>query len=301
MTRARRVIAAGLAVGVALAVAAASAAPQTRVLAIGGFSSQAGLSSARIGATLSAGSPLSTRPSAPAVAAPGTPTPPPPPTLPSNSPLLSEQAPDGPGSLWYQGPPGQACIYVSGASPACYLIVGSAGPRIDLPANAAALASQLDLTLAAIAASPAASRAGLTGATSWFWLETAPRAVRLSLALDGETVTVSASPGAVAWDFGDGTSVVAGSGVPYTPGPVPLGAVTHVFQTRCLPGDRGADPYVLSSCGPAGYAVTATVGWQISYTAAGPIAVSGELAPRTTSVSLTYPVSEVRAFLGGPA
>jgi hypothetical protein len=77
----------------------------------------------------------------------------------------------------------------------------------------------------------------------------------------------------------------------------PAGAITHVYQTRCLPGDQGRDPYVRASCGQDGYAVAAHVLWRIAYRAAGPVADEGTLPTRTTRSSSMYPVSEARAFL----
>jgi hypothetical protein len=87
--------------------------------------------------------------------------------------------------------------------------------------------------------------------------------------------------------------------VPYQPGAVPASAITHTYETRCLPGDQGHDPYVLSSCGGSGYQLTASVNWQISYQASGSITETGTLPARTTSSSVDYAVSEARAFLTG--
>jgi hypothetical protein len=101
----------------------------------------------------------------------------------------------------------------------------------------------------------------------------------------------------VRWSFGDESELVAGPGVPYRPGTTPAGAVRHVYRTRCLPGDQGHDPNVLSSCGANGYTVQALVQWTISYTASGPVAGGGALPARTTATSIAYPVSEARAFL----
>jgi hypothetical protein len=117
----------------------------------------------------------------------------------------------------------------------------------------------------------------------------------------GERVTVTAKERSVEWSFGDNTTLAAGPGVPYQGESVPAGAVTHDYQTRCLPGDQGHDPYVLSTCGPDGYTITATVGWTITYAATGPVARDGSLTPRTTSTSMTYPVSEARGFLTSAA
>ena len=76
-----------------------------------------------------------------------------------------------------------------------------------------------------------------------------------------------------------------------------------MYETRCLPGDRGRNPYVLVSCGQDGYRVDAVVTWRISYDANGPVPASGTLQARTTTSSITYPVTEARGFLvggGGP-
>ena len=66
--------------------------------------------------------------------------------------------------------------------------------------------------------------------------------------LGGETVTVTADPSAISWSFGDSGSTTGGSRAsriaqrPWRPGRSP-----HVYQTRCLPGDQGHDPYVLAT------------------------------------------------------
>lgn len=174
---------------------------------------------------------------------------------------------------------------------------GSARPPVNPGVLAASIADQLSLGPGRIKASPSAQVNGLTGAESWFWLSPAPGPRSLSVGLRGERVTVSASVNAVKWSFGDGASLAGGPGVAYRQGSVPAGAVRHVYQTRCLPGDQGRDPYVLSSCGSDGYTVTAAVEWGISYTASGPVAAGGSLPSRTTSTSVAYPVSEARGFL----
>ena len=179
----------------------------------------------------------------------------------------------------------------------CFTIIGAgAAPAPPLaPATVAAhVADRMALSPGEVKASP--SGAGLTGAASWFWLDPAPTTEQLSVSLVGEAVTVTAVP-RITWQFGDGRSLDGGPGVPYESGPVPSTAITHVYDTRCLPGDQGHDPYVLSSCGSSGYQLVAAVSWQISYRAAGPIAATGTLPTRTTTSSASYPVSEARAFL----
>lgn len=222
------------------------------------------------------------------------------PTLASNSPLLTNPTPYGPGSFWYRGSAGEECAYVPDASPVCYVVVAPAVTAADVAADAAQAESELDLTIAPIDANPAATVDGLTGAASWFWLTTAPTARHQSVTLNDESVTVTATPGQITWGFGDGSTLSGGAGVPYRDGAVSAGAVTHVYQTRCLPGDQGHDPEVLASCGPDGYTVSAAVAWTISYVATGPLDETGQLTARTTTSTLTYPVSEVRDFLTTP-
>jgi hypothetical protein len=174
---------------------------------------------------------------------------------------------------------------------------GVVRPPVNPAVLAAAVADRLSLTPGRINASPSAQVNGLTGVASWFWLSPSPSTRSLSVALRGERVTVSASATGVRWSFGDGDSLSGGPGVPYRPGSVPAASVRHDYQTRCLPGDQGRDPYVLASCGAGGYTVTATIEWGISFSASGPVAAGGSLPSRTTSTTLSYPVSEARAFL----
>ena len=225
------------------------------------------------------------------------------PPLRSDSPLLHNPAPLGPGSFWYQDGQGHACLYLPSSVLPCFTVVAPPGagapgvPPLSPAAIAASVADRLPLEPGQIHASPTAS--GLTGAPSWFWLDPAPTATSLSVSLAGEQVTVTADPEGVEWRFGDGATDAGGAGVAYRPGSPPAGSVTHVYGTRCLPGDPGRNPYVLSSCGPSGYALVAVVSWRVTYAARGPIASGGGLQTRTTETSALYPVSEARAFLVG--
>ena len=221
--------------------------------------------------------------------------------LPRRSPILRNPRPAGPGSFWYTDGAGHVCMYVANSVLPCFTISGRS-PTPVAPLGPAVIAAQvaerLSLSAGEIKASP--TNVGLTGARSWFWLDPAPSRQQLSISLAGENVTVTATP-QISWRFGDGASVEGGPGVPYQPGPPPADAITHLYETRCLPGDQGHDPYVLSSCAANGYPLAAVVAWQISYRAAGPIAASGALPTRTTTSTVAYPVSEARAFLVGGA
>jgi hypothetical protein len=223
------------------------------------------------------------------------------PTLAANSPLLAEAHPYGPHSFWYRSG-SYACIYLPDASPNCYTVVAAqkaTTPPVNPAAVAAQAATRLDLVAGALEASPTAAAGGLTGAASWFWLSPAPATQTATVSLDGEQVTVRAAADSITWSFGDGAGAVAGPGVAYRAGPPPAGALLHSYGTRCLPGDKGHNPNVLAACGARGYTVAATISWRLSYQASGPVKGSGSLPERTTSANIGYPVSEVRAFLGG--
>jgi hypothetical protein len=217
------------------------------------------------------------------------------PPLRTDSAFAQNPEPLGPGSFWYTPGPGRACPYAPGTLAPCYTLVGPGAPAVDPTALAAAVADRLPLIPGRIRTSPQA--AGLTGALSWFWLDPGPTVEELTVTLAGETVTVTAEPSVIEWRPGDGARLVGGPGVPYRSGPPPEGAIVHVYETRCLPGDQGRNPYVLASCRSGGYPLEAVVTWRISFTASGPIDTAGSLPARTTAAEAPFPVSESRAFL----
>ena len=217
------------------------------------------------------------------------------PPLRADSTFARNPRPLGPDSFWYPVGPGRLCIYAPGSVLPCYTLVGQGGSAVDPSALAVSAADRLPLMPGRIRTSP--QTAGLTGALSWFWLDAAPRTEELAVSLAGERVTVRAEPNAIEWRFGDGVELAGGPGRPYRAGPPLAGAVLHLYETRCLPGDQGRNPYVLGSCGSSGYAVEAVVVWRISYSASGPIEASGTPPTRTTATSIAYPVSEARGFL----
>jgi hypothetical protein len=221
------------------------------------------------------------------------------PALASDSALAQDPQPFGPGSFWYPVGPGRVCIYAPDSVLPCYTLVGPGGapggPAVDPGAIAASVADRLPLLPGRIRTSPRVR--GLTGTDSWFWLDPAPEAEELSVSIVGETVTVTAEPTGVEWYFGDGAALSGGPGRPYRAGRPPAEVVLHAYETRCLPGDQGRNPYVLGSCGSTGYGVEAVVAWRISYVATGPVDASGTLPTRTTATSTAFPVSEARGFL----
>jgi hypothetical protein len=218
----------------------------------------------------------------------------------STSPLLQKRHPAGRGSLWYTTLNGLRCIYTPTGPGPCFAVAAGGGPVAQPPVDpavlAAAAAKRLALGPGRIQVSPSAQAHGLTGAPSWFWLDPSPGVRSLSVSVGSERVTVTARVNAVRWVFGDGSSRTGGPGVAYRSGDAPDGEVRHDYETRCLPGDQGHDPYVLATCGTRGYTVTAELEWEISYDASGPVSESGSLPSRTTVTSVSYPVSEARGF-----
>ncbi len=278
----------------ALALVAFSSTARASI-AIGRYSQQVTSSRAEAGASVHVSS---QRPGAPGDSEAMTPAAPAAYSYSPSAPASGESSSGttAPGALtcatWNRPP----CMLPPAAAPA-RPAVGASQPPVSPAALATAAAGRISLSTGGIQASPSVKADGLTGAASWFWLSPAPAARSVSVSARGEQVTVSASVASVRWSFGDGASLLAGSGVPYRPGSVPAGAVRHVYQTRCLPGDQGHDPNVLSSCGPDGYMVEAVVQWAIGYTASGPVTGGGSLPSRSTTTSIAYPVSEARAFL----
>src|SRR5438034_7835915 len=100
------------------------------------------------------------------------------PSLRSDSPLLRNPTPVGPGSFWYTDRSGHACLYAPSSVLPCFTVVAppSAGASGATPlapeAIAASVADRLPLLPGKIRRSPSAH--GLTGAASWFWLDPAP-------------------------------------------------------------------------------------------------------------------------------
>jgi hypothetical protein len=282
------------------------AAPAAADVHVGWLSQQVTPGKARIGASVHVSQRTPSRPARPA--RPSTPggastvSRPSIPSLKSTAPLLHKTHPAGQGSFWYTTLDGQRCIYVATGPGPCYTVTPAGGQPARPPVNpavvAAAAAKRLALVPGKIQVSPNAQTEGLTGVPSWFWLDPAPAVRSVSVSVRREHVKVTASANKVRWVFGDGSSLTGGPGVSYRSGDdEPSGTVRHKYETRCLPGDQGHDPYVLSTCGARGYTVTAELAWDISYDARGPVSESGDLPARTTATSLDYPVSEARGFL----
>lgn len=146
---------------------------------------------------------------------------------------------------------------------------------VDPRAIAERLVRDLPYPAAGVGASPGAR--GLTGLTSWFWVQGYSGApITDTVRAFGLTVSVEAVPESVSWDFGDGTTARGlGLGSP----PPGRSDVQHVFETRGRPIVRVRALIRLG------------VRWRVG---AGPWAA---LAPVLRTAVLDYPVVESRAVL----
>ncbi|MGY1684920.1 ATP/GTP-binding protein [Geodermatophilus sp. SYSU D00867] len=111
-------------------------------------------------------------------------------------------------------------------------------------------------------APPPGSTSGLVGLPVWMWTERGEQFLgptRQSVSAGGVTVTAVGEVSRIAWDMGDGTTVVCGAGTPYTPGAAgespDCGHVYAQASTRHAPG--GAWP------------ITATSTWTITWSGGG--------------------------------
>lgn len=162
----------------------------------------------------------------------------------------------------------QVCPRVDGSGLAAVLVFvanGAAPPAP--PVDPRVLAEQAIASLVMRApeirmAPPPGSTSGLVGLPVWMWTEPGEEYLgptRQSVSAGGVTVTAVGEVSRIAWDMGDGTTVVCGAGTPYVPGVVgespDCGHVYGQASTRHVPG--GAWP------------VTATSTWTITWSGGG--------------------------------
>ncbi|WP_460548047.1 ATP/GTP-binding protein [Geodermatophilus aquaeductus] len=162
----------------------------------------------------------------------------------------------------------QVCPRGDGSGLAAVLVFvpnGSAPPAP--PVDPRVLAEQAIASLVMRApeirmAPPPGSTSGLVGLPVWMWTERGEQFLgpaRQSVSAGGVTVTAVGEVSRIAWDMGDGTTVVCGAGTPYVPGAggesPDCGHVYAQASTRHVPG--GAWP------------VTATSTWTITWSGGG--------------------------------
>jgi hypothetical protein len=210
----------------------------------------------------------------------------------------SYQAPAGtathaPGSgAWYQ----ETCYPYMNASMTGWVpdlsMVWLATPpppvaAVPSPAQLAAAAqSQLTLTTPVIESNPGAGLPQMVGIPMWSWLGTGQFApVSATASVPGVSVTATATPVSVVWNYGDGTSqVCSGPGTPYAPGSNPLVASPTCGHT-----------YTQSS-GSGTFTVSATVEWNVTWAGAG---LSGAFNNMTTTAAEQVRVEQSQALITG--
>jgi hypothetical protein len=139
----------------------------------------------------------------------------------------------------------------------------AAAPVLPNPAVLAQQAvSQLTLPGFQIDASPATSADQLVGLPTWLWLDQAGwQATTATAAVPGESVTATATPTSVTWNFGDGTSLTCqGPGTPYSAGDSPQQPSPTCGHTYATTSANQPD---------AAFTVTATVSWSVAWAGGG--------------------------------
>ncbi|MFC4060926.1 hypothetical protein ACFOWE_21700 [Planomonospora corallina] len=165
---------------------------------------------------------------------------------------------------------------------------GTGRTGVRPPAAAVAAAERLDLPDPEIGSSPRPNELQLVRFPIWLTIPRKAWRPRTATAtVDGTTATVVARPLRVTWSMGDGTTVVCrGPGTAYREG----------RDDPRRPSPTCGHTYLEPSTDAAGgeYRVTATVTWEVTWTAAGR---SGPLAPLTTRAGTAFRVAESQAIV----
>jgi hypothetical protein len=138
-----------------------------------------------------------------------------------------------------------------------------------------------------IGANPPVGSPQMVGVPTWAFL---PRSLWVPVSakaeVPGESVTATATPVSVTWDFGDGTSTVcAGPGTPFTPGTDPKASSPdcgHTYRTSSGTTQGGK------------FQVTATISWRVDWIGAGQ---AGTLNDLTTTATVPVTVQQSQAIV----
>lgn len=135
---------------------------------------------------------------------------------------------------------------------------------------------------------PPAEKGEVTNVETWLWIEPSQwQPVTASAAAGNVTVTTTATPDHVVWDMGNGDTVTCnGPGKPYDTSRPAADQSTDCGYTYRRSSARESD---------GRYHVTATVHYQVAWTATG-IAAGGALAPITQRSTVAIRVAEIQAL-----
>jgi hypothetical protein len=135
---------------------------------------------------------------------------------------------------------------------------------------------------ARVVANPTAS--GLVGLDSWFWLEPAPRAITIQVVESGIDYSITATPSAADWTFGDGMVASFTGARSYGQAYPQQSSVTHVYEAHSHDG----------------YVVQASVHYSMTWTAS---IAGGRVGPypmdamTNAAIPLLYPVQQAQPEL----
>ena len=129
---------------------------------------------------------------------------------------------------------------------------------------------------------------------TWLWLDQGtwnPESVSASVGT--VTATATATPEQVQWTMGDGGSVVCtGPGTPYQPS-IPAASQTTDCSYTYSRSSAG-EPSATGNPNDAGFPVTATITWGVTWAAQGAPG-GGVLSPLTTFSSTSLPVEQIQS------
>lgn len=174
---------------------------------------------------------------------------------------------------------------VNGALPLQWLPTAQAVPAVDPQALAKQAESKLALTSPTIEMAPPAGTTQLVNVASWLWIQPGTWQAMTATAAAGTVVaTATAAPSKVVWNMGDGDVVTcSGPGTSYSASnPNAATDCSYAWTNSSTNQPDGA------------YRVTATVYWQVSWTAAGAPGGGnfGQVAGPTTQVAVRVTESQ---------
>ncbi|MBX6749190.1 MAG: hypothetical protein IRY85_05865 [Micromonosporaceae bacterium] len=194
-------------------------------------------------------------------------------------PAPEHKDPEGEGEqpgMWYR----RYCISPHGSYWIFQWVPDGAAPRLTPEQLARRALASVRLLPADIQMAPDPSGSGLVGLPVWMWTTVNPNTWGPISATDsdaGLTVTITARAASIAWDMGDGHTVICDNpGTPYEPrfGNRTSPTCGHVYTTPSRDRPGGVFP------------VTATTTWRITWSGGGESGVFTVLRQSQTSVSI---------------
>jgi hypothetical protein len=167
-----------------------------------------------------------------------------------------------------------------------------ANPAVDPAVLAQQAENSMQLPSLKIQTNP--STQAIVNLPTWLWLDQGTwNQVSVSASLGTVTATATATPEQVEWTMGDGGSVVCnGPGTAYQPSAPAASQSTNCSYTYSR--SSAGEPSPNGDPNDAGFPVTATITWGVSWTAQG-VAAGGTLHPLTTSSSTSLPVQQIES------